>query len=611
MASPSKPAAGRLGRVLVNHLGFPCSAKKEVVVRGEHDGGFVVQDMGIITTAVIGEHEDFKPVMAGALRRVESPFGVFSVGDFSSLTAPGIYRVVLAGTLEHSYQFAVTDGAFSWLPAMFLGFMHNWRSGRYENAWRGPSHLDDARRTDNGLEVDVVGGWYDAGDLRKWMVHSNLPALAMMEAHERLPWHYAEWERVEEGWSPWLLEARWGLDFMLKMQDPSTGMFYEDVAGGGSARFRPGMTWWCENHAGCYADNTENHFTDNVPGSGAVRPVRVQYNPVGQFTSAAILARAAAAYAALDPGRARRCGEAAERGWRVGLAPEALNLASTGDDFAMWTCVRAWRTLAALALHRCGRLPWADVAASARGLLENFDPRLGFWMNRTGGVEPYRGILHSAQPLIALAEISLAAEDQALREEIAAILRRCVEAYVLPLSGLSPFGIIPFGLYREPASKGDQYRPWGDGLLLRFFMPVHHSQRINHGLGGHWSSWAHALALAGRVLGDQRLDELAWRQLHWLLGCNTHNSCLVSGAGYNNPMPHSRFLGTYPGGFCNGFNGSAEDQPLLDLEGNAQWNSVEYWVTPLSNTLMALGLLNPPPADASRKLGWKTGATNG
>ena len=47
-------------------------------------------------------------------------------------------------------------------------------------------------------------------------------ALAMMDAHERLPWHYAEWERVEAGWSPWLLEARWGLDFMLKMQDPST-----------------------------------------------------------------------------------------------------------------------------------------------------------------------------------------------------------------------------------------------------------------------------------------------------------------------------------------------------------------------------------------------------
>ena len=611
MASHSKPAGGPLGRVLVNHLGFPCSARKEVIVLGDRDGDFVLQDMSLVTTTAMVVREDFRAVLTGELRRVDSPLGVCSVGDFSSWTAPGIYRVVLPGSGEHSYQFAVTDGAFAWLPALFLNFVHNWRSGRFENAWRGPSHLDDARRTDNGKLEDVVGGWYDAGDLRKWMVHTNLPALAMMDAHGRLPWQYADWERVDEGWSPWLLEARWGLDFVLKMQDPSTGMFYEDVGGGGDARFRPGMSWWCENHAGCYADNSENHFTDNLPDSGDERPLRVQYNPVGQFTSVAILARAAGAYAELEPERARRCGEAAEKGWRLGLAPEAVNVRSTGDDFAAWTSVRAWRALAALALHGCGRLPRADVAAGARGLIENFNPRLGFWMNRTGGNEPYRGILHSAQPLIALAEISLATADPALREEIACVLRRCVEAYVLPLAGLSPFNILPFGLYAEPASKGDLYRPWRDGYLVRFFMPAHHSQRINHGLGGHWSSWAHALALVGRVLGDSRCTELAWKQLHWLLGCNPFNSCLVSGAGYNNPMPHSRFLGTYPGGFCNGFNGSADDQPLLDLEGDAQWNSTEYWMTPLSNTLMALGLLNPPSTDASRKLGQKARAPSG
>ena len=148
----------------------------------------------------------------------------------------------LPGTGEHSYQFAISDGAFGWLPALLLNFVHNWRSGPFENELRGPTHLDDARRSDNGKAADAVGGWYDAGDVRKWMVHSNLPALAFMDAHERLPWHYAEWERVDEGWSPWLLEALWGLDFMLKMQDPATGMFFEDVGGGGNSRKRPGMS---------------------------------------------------------------------------------------------------------------------------------------------------------------------------------------------------------------------------------------------------------------------------------------------------------------------------------------------------------------------------------
>jgi hypothetical protein len=250
-----------------------------------------------------------------------------------------------------------------------------------------------------------------------------------------------------------------------------------------------------------------------------------------------------------------------------------------------------------------------EVAGAAGDLLANFDTQLGFWMNRTGGREPYRAILHSAQPLIALAGIFMATDDPLLRERIAGVLRRCLEAYVYPLADLTPFGIIPFGAYREAVSEGDLYRPWRDGYRLRFFMPEHHPQRINHGLGGHWTSWAHGLALVDRALGEPRCAELAWRQLHWLTGCNPFNSCLVSGVGYNNPMPHSRFLGTFPGGFCNGFNGSEDDQPQLDLDGDAQWNTTEYWVTDISNALMALCLLNPPADDVSRKLGRRAAAS--
>jgi glycosyl hydrolase family 9 len=603
MTNPTNPSARRLGRVLVNHLGFTCGSTKQVMVREGEGADFEVQDMARIATTPMGAPEQYKAVMTGRLRRVESPFGPYGVGDFSALTAPGIYRVTLPATGEHSYQFAVTDGVCGWLPGLFLNFVRAWRSGPFENAWRGPTHLDDAKRTDNGEPADAVGGWYDAGDLRKWMVHSNLPALALMDAHGRIPWAYAEWERVDKGWSPWLLEARWGLDFMLKMQDPESGMFFEDVGGGGNSRKRPGMSWWYENHAGCYADNADNRFTDNKAGSGDERPLRIQYNPVVQFTSVTILARAAQAYDELDTGRAWRCAEAAERGWRLGLNPEPKYLESADIPYGQWTAVRSWRTLAALALHRCGRLPWEDVAAAARELLENFDAKLGFWRNTTGGSEPYRGILHSAQPLIALVEIARAKADPSLRDQITGALRRCLEAYVYPMSNLSPFRIMPFGAYREAVSEGDLYRPWRDGYRYRFLMPENHPQKINHGLAGHWTSWAHALALVGALLEEPRCTELAWRQLHWLLGGNPFNSSLVSGVGYNNPMPHSRFLGAHPGGFCTGFNGSADDQPQLDLEGDAQWNTTEYWMTPLSNTLMALAVLNPPSDDPSRKLG--------
>ncbi len=603
MTIQSKHEGRRLGRVLVNHLGFTCAARKQVIVIGGDEGDFELQNMALIGAPAMGAPEEYRAVLKGRLRRVDSPLGAYSVGDFSGWTEPGIYRVALSATLEHSYQFAITDGVCGWLPATLLNFVRNWRSGPFENAWRGHSNMDDAVRTDTDAQADAVGGWYDAGDLRKWMVHSNLPALAMMDAHERIPWQFAEWERVEKGWSPWLLEARWGLDFILKMQDPGSGMFYEDVGGGRNSRKRPGMSWWYENHSGCYADNADNRFTDNMPASGDERPVRVQYNPVAQFTSVTILARAALKYSELDTARSRRCGVAAERGWKLGLSPDPKCLESEGLDYGSWTSVKSWRALAALGLHRCGRLPLAEVAAAAGDLLANFDPKLGFWRNSTAASEPYRGILHSAQPLIALVEIGRAVADPTLSERIRDVLRLCLDTYVYPLAELTPFGVIPFGLYRVKASEGDLYRPWKDGYFYRFLMPENHPQHINHGLAGHWTSWSHALALAGVFMEEARCTDLAWRQLHWLLGCNPFSSCMISGVGYNNPMPHSRFLGTFPGGFCTSFNGSADDRPQLDLDGDAQWNTTEYWMTPLSNTLMALALLIPPADGAARKLG--------
>jgi hypothetical protein len=202
-----------------------------------------------------------------------------------------------------------------------------------------------------------------------------------------------------------------------------------------------------------------------------------------------------------------------------------------------------------------------------------------------------------------LAEIIGAADDRKLQIGATEILRQCLDRYVFPLAALTPFGVIPYGVFRDNLTEGDHYRPWRDGYYCRFFMPECHPQRISIGLSGHLTSWAHALALTGKLLNDPKCLDLAWRQLQWLLGCNPFNSSMVSGVGYNNPMPHSRLMGTYPGGFCAGIIGSPEDQPLLDLEADAQWNTTEYWLAPLSNALMALCILNPTDSPVSRKLG--------
>ena len=49
--------------------------------------------------------------------------------------------------------------------------------------------------------------------------------------------------------------------------------------------------------------------------------------------------------------------------------------------------------------------------------------------------------------------------------------------------------------------------------------------------------------------------------------------------------------------------GTADDRPHVDLQGDAQWNTTEYWMTGLSNAVMALSLLQPRDATAGDKLG--------
>jgi len=130
-------------------------------------------------------------------------------------------------------------------------------------------------------------------------------------------------------------------------------------------------------------------------------------------------------------------------------------------------------------------------------------------------------------------------------------------------------------------------------------------QKINHGLGGHWMSWAHGLALCGEVLKNKDIMYAAWDQIYWLLGNNILNFCLVSGVGYNNPMPHSRLFGTHMGGFCVGPRGSLNDEAIIDFNARAEWSSTEYWLTPTSNILMAFSHLLPLTVKKENKIGYR------
>ncbi len=580
-----------------SQLGYLCRARKRIVVPAEAAAGvteFQVQDMGRIDTQRLGAAESWVPVHRGSLVPHDGPMGRYLVGDFSAVDRPGIYRAVLSPA-AWSFPFAVSDAVFSRLPPLFLDYVHGQRCGSFENELRGPCHLDDGVRSDTGAPIDAAGGWHDAGDLRKWTATTPLPILGFFELRSRLGFSRNNWrERSHE--DDLLAEAAWGLRWILKMQDPDTGMFYEDVGGGGDGRQEPGMTWWYENHAGCCADNADNRFSDNRRGSGDERVVRVHYNPIVQYVAASILLDAGDHFHAHYPAFSRLCRQAALRGWDFMKGRRR-------DEQHGWTSVLAWRLLTALRLHAIGRVPESEVAALVSVLLDLRSAEAGFWFMDRGRREPYRGIVNSAQPLIALATFVETDYEHSLVGQARIALEECWSRFVRPMLATNPFGIMPYGVFSGPRTQGDVYHPWEGGRVYRFFMPDHSPERVNHGLAAHWTSWAHGLSLLAMVLEEPACRDAAFDQLAWLLGGNPRNACMITGVGARNASPYSRFYGSLPGGFSVGPRGTAEDGICVDMEGRTEWSSGEYWMAPLANTLMALANLLPSPVHPSRKLG--------
>ena len=160
--------------------------------------------------------------------------------DFSSFAETGSYYVLDVDSNLRSYEFDIKENIYEETMFHALRTFFYQRSGFEKQPpfaceeWAdGASHLQDKQardflsKNDASTEWDVSGGWYDAGDYNKYTSWTASYIVNFMKAFIENPGVWGDDYNIPESGNniPDILdEAKWGLDHLLRLQNPDGSM---------------------------------------------------------------------------------------------------------------------------------------------------------------------------------------------------------------------------------------------------------------------------------------------------------------------------------------------------------------------------------------------------
>src|SRR5271165_5648842 len=231
--------------------------------------------------------------------------------DFSDLRTPGSYHVFDPANRVRSLPFRIGEDVYKPVLRDSVRVFYYQRSGtpiteKNGGVWHHPGgHL--GRNQDRAAQYsqegktqgrprNLLGGWFDAGDLNKYVPYLEATLFDLLWAYELNSRAFGDDTNIPESGNgvPDLLdEVKWELDWLLKMQDADGG-FFNRVAG-------------------------RSYDNGSGPPSGDTQPrFYTAKTTWATADAAASLAHAARVYSRFDrafPGYAEGLRAAARRGW--------------------------------------------------------------------------------------------------------------------------------------------------------------------------------------------------------------------------------------------------------------------------------------------------------
>lgn len=211
--------------ITFNQLGYKPDDKKIAVFRDitsatEFSVVNAANDEAVYTGKLYGEK---KNVLADEIN---------FYGDFSSVTESGTYYIT-CGELDTSYVFEISENVYDDVIDSAVRMLYLQRCGCAtvdETFGHDACHTGNALIAGTDTYIDVSGGWHDAGDYGRYIVPSSKAAADIMLAYQTNPTLYDDRTGIPEsgnGIADILDEARYELEWMLKMQAESGGVYHK------------------------------------------------------------------------------------------------------------------------------------------------------------------------------------------------------------------------------------------------------------------------------------------------------------------------------------------------------------------------------------------------
>ena len=162
------------------------------------------------------------------------PFNKTARVRFTSFRKPGRYFLRAGNTV--SPIFKIDQDVYKGTADFCLRYMRQQRSG-FNPYLKDSCHTHDGYTLygpmPDSTHIDVSGGWHDASDYLQYTTTSANAAWHLLSAYQNFGWVFGDEKQAngldgKNGVADVLDEAKWGLDWLLKM-NPADGIMFNQL----------------------------------------------------------------------------------------------------------------------------------------------------------------------------------------------------------------------------------------------------------------------------------------------------------------------------------------------------------------------------------------------